>query len=66
VTAAEAEAGPEVLVKPARLPATLILVLVVTALVVTASAILGPVRAPEFFMTYALIQASTRTANGSR
>ena len=49
--------GPDVAVKPARLPATLFLVLGVTALVVTASALLGPVNAPEFFMTYALIQA---------
>ena len=53
-----AEGGPDVLVKPARLPATLFLVLAVTALVVTASAVLGPVGAPEFFMTYALIQAA--------
>jgi RsiW-degrading membrane proteinase PrsW (M82 family) len=57
VTAAKVEGDPDVAVKPARLPATLFLVLGVTALVVTASAVLGPVSAPEFFMTYALIQA---------
>ena len=57
MTAAEVEGDPDVAVKPARLPATLFLVLGVTALVVTASALIGPVSAPEFFMTYALIQA---------
>ena len=52
------EGGPEVLETPARLPTTLLVVIVVTVVVVTASALLGPVSAPEFFMTYALIQAA--------
>lgn len=43
---------------PARVPVVLLVAIAVTVTVVAASALVGPVTSPEFFITYALIQAA--------
>ena len=48
----------EIVEEPAGVPVVLFLAIAVTALVVAASALVGPVTSPEFFITYALVQAA--------
>lgn len=57
-TGAADDVHVEVVEEPTRLPGLLLAVATLTAVVAGASAVLGPVTAPEFFITYAVVQAT--------